>query len=160
MMSKFLASAAALVCLVLPGHAQDFPDGPGKDTVVGVCGGCHDTNRLRNGYTPEGWQTVTTMMRNFGALVPEGQWPVVTAYLAKNFPERPRPAAAIIAGPVEASIKVWPVATPGSRPHDPLAARDGSIWYSGQLANVLGHLDPATGQIKEYHLNPQTARTG
>ena len=28
--------------------------------------------------------------------------------------------------------------TPGSRPHDPLAARDGSLWYTGQMANALG----------------------
>jgi virginiamycin B lyase len=69
----------------------------------------------------------------------------VTDYLTRSFPERPRPAAALIAGPVEATIREWPVLTPGSRPHDPLAARDGSIWYTGQLANTLGRLDPATG---------------
>src|SRR3974390_2970589 len=126
MLRKSLVAAAALVCLVLPARAQDFPDGPGKDTVVGVCGGCHDANRLPAGYTPDCWRTVTAMMRNFGTLVPEGQWPVVTDYLIKNFPEKPRPAAAIIAGPVEATLKEWPVPTPGSRPHDPMAAQEGS----------------------------------
>ena len=58
------------------------------------------------------------------------------------------------------SIKEWPVATPGSRPHDPLAARDGAIWYTGQLSNVLGRLDPKTGQIKEYKLEAQTGPHG
>ncbi len=106
---------------------------------------------LRAGYTPEGWRTVVRMMQNFEAPVPKDEWPVVTDYLIKSFPERPRPAAVLIAGPVEASIKEWPVPTPGSRPHDPMAAKDGSIWYTGQLANVLGRLDPKTGEIKEVH---------
>src|SRR6267143_5883844 len=61
-------------------------------------------------------------------------------------------------GPVQASIKEWPVPTPGSRPHDPRVARDGSIWWTGQLANKLGRLDPRTGEMKEYLL--KTPRTG
>ena len=63
----------------------------------------------------------------------------------------------LIPGPVEASIKEWPVPTPGSRPHDPMAAKDGSIWYTGQLANVLGRVDPKTGKIREYKM--KTAHT-
>jgi virginiamycin B lyase len=131
-------------------HGQDLPDGPGKETVTAVCGGCHDINRLRAGYTPEGWHTVMLMMQNVQAPVPDDQWQVVEQYLATNFPERPRPPASIIEGPAEASIKIWLVPTPGSRPHDPLAAADGSIWYTGQLSNKLGRLDPRTGEIKEY----------
>src|SRR5262249_60783882 len=73
-------------------------------------------------------------------------------------PERQRPAAAVIPGPIQAVIKEWPVPTPGSRPHDPLAARDGAIWWTGQLANTLGRLDPITGAMKEYDL--KTPRTG
>ena len=38
----------------------------------------------------------------------------------------------------------------------PYAARpnptDGSIWYTGQLGNVLGRVDPKTGQVKDYPL--------
>jgi virginiamycin B lyase len=37
---------------------------------------------------------------------------------------------------------------PGSRPHDPLATDDGAIWYAGQFANLLGRLDPKTGDVK------------
>ncbi|MEA2975868.1 MAG: virginiamycin lyase [Alphaproteobacteria bacterium] len=151
-----LMLTAALLCSALPARAQqaqaDFPEGPGKETVVATCGGCHDINRARAGYTPEGWHTVMRMMKNFEAPVPPEQWDTVTDYLIKNFPERPRPAAVIIEGPVQASIKMWPVPTPGSRPHDPLAAKDGSIWYTGQLANQLGRVDPKTGEIKEFPL--------
>src|SRR5690242_10438073 len=160
-LGKSLFATVTLVALVAPTRAQDFPDGPGKQTVGGVCGGCHDINRQKAGYTPEGWQTIIAMMKNFGAQVPEGEWPVVAEYVTKNFPEKPRPAAAIIPGPAEATIREWPVPTPGSRPHDPVAAHDGSIWYSGQLANAVGRLDPKTGEFKEFHLKrPQTAPHG
>ena len=40
--------------------------------------------------------------------------------------------------------------TPRSFPHDPLAAADGAIWYTGQMASTLGRLDPKTGAFKEY----------
>ena len=51
--------------------------------------------------------------------------------------------------------------TPGSRPHDPLAGKDGAIWYTGQLSGKLGRLDPKTGEIKEYPLKtPQTGPHG
>src|SRR5439155_281714 len=68
------------------------------------------------------------------------------------------PAGVVMRGPTEFSIKAWQLPTPGSRPHDPLAAADGSLWYTGQMANVLGRLDPNTGQFKEYPL--KTAHSG
>jgi len=129
-----------------------FPDGPGKETVLRVCGGCHDINRARAGYTPAGWNMLQHMMQNFDTPIEPEEWPTVTAYLIKAFPEKPRPAAAMVAGPVQASIKLWNVPTLGSRPHDPLAARDGSIWWTGQLSNKLGRVDPKTGAIREYTL--------
>jgi len=135
-----------------PALAQNWPDGPGKEQVVATCGGCHDINRLRVGYTPEGWLTVTHMMQNFDAPIAPQDWPAVTAYLMKNFPERERPAAAKISGPTHATIKTWDVPTLGSRPHDPLATKDGAIWWTGQLANKLGRLDPKTGTMREYTL--------
>jgi virginiamycin B lyase len=164
-MTKPLLPAIAVVgfAIASPASGQDLslPDGPGKDTVAAICGGCHRTNLLANGYTPQGWHTVVRMMVNFGAPVPKDEVATVTDYLIKAFPERLRPAAVIIPGPVEVAIKEWPVATPGSRPHDPLATRDGAIWYAGQLANVLGRLDPKTGQIKEYPMKtPQTGPHG
>jgi virginiamycin B lyase len=76
---------------------------------------------------------------------------MAAGYLAQNAPEKTTPAAEVPAG-VEVSIKEWPVPTPGSHPHDPLATQDGSIWYTGQMANLLGRLDPRTGEFKEYRL--------
>src|SRR5438067_9305366 len=106
------ALAASLLWAAFPAQAQqapqNFPDGPGKETVLAVCGGCHEVNRVRAGYTADGWRTVVRMMQNVGAPVPADQWETVTAYLIKSFPEKARPAATEIKGPVEAVIKEWP----------------------------------------------------
>ena len=143
-------------------HAQytekEWPEGPSKTRFIATCDGCHDINRVRVGYTAEGWLTVVRMMQNMHAPVPAEEWGAMTDYLIRNFPERPRPPAAIIDGQVKANIEMWDVPTQGSRPHDPLAARDGSIWWTGQLANKLGRVDPRTGAIREYTL--KSAFTG
>ncbi|HEX2652776.1 MAG TPA: hypothetical protein VHN11_03905 [Xanthobacteraceae bacterium] len=157
------ASVLAAACLgAAPGFAQGFslPDGPGKETVSAICGGCHDISRLGAGYTPDGWNTVMTMMINFGAPIPRHQIVTIKEYLTKSFPERPRPPANIIAGPVEVNFKQWQVSTSGSRPHDPWATPDGAIWYTGQLSNKLGRVDTKTGEIKEFPLEPQTGPHG
>jgi virginiamycin B lyase len=161
---SFSAVAATLVAAALPAQAQqpqaDFPDGAGKQFLQTTCGVCHDANRVRAGYTPEGWRTVIRMMLNFEVPIPDDQVEPLTQYLIKNFPEKPRPAAVIVDGPVQATIKEWPVPTPGSRPHDPLATRDGAIWWSGQLSSKLGRLDPKTGETKEFPVRMQTAPHG
>ena len=140
---------------------QNFPDGPGKETVLAICGGCHDINRARAGYTPAGWNMLQHMMQNFSAPIPPEEWPAVTTYLMKAFPEKPRPPAVIVAGPVQASIKLWDVPTIGSRPHDPAATKDGAIWWTGQLSNKLGRVDLKNGSIREYTLkSPHTGPHG
>jgi virginiamycin B lyase len=130
----------------------NLPDGDAKGLVEDTCQTCHSLTNITNsqGHTPEEWRTTVAMMRNVGAAVPDDKVDMLTNYLIKNFPEKPGPAPAAIAGNVEVSFKEWPLPTPGTRPHDPLAAPDGTIWYSGHMANLLGHIDPKTGDIKEY----------
>ena len=138
-----------------PAAAQpgaDFPEGPAKPLVVPMCNSCHDINRLKAGYTPEGWHTVMRMMQNMDVPLPADKVPMVTEYLIKSFPERARPAAASLDGSAKATLKMFPVTTPASRPHDPMAARDGSLWYTAQLSNRLGRVEPATGNTREYVL--------
>ena len=60
---------------------------------------------------------------------------------------------ALIAGAPNVSIRELDVPTPKARPHDPAVAPDGSLWYTGQMANKLGRLDPGTGKITEFPLN-------
>jgi len=146
--------AAALLCSVLPAWAQkDMPEASGKALVDAQCNSCHAlTARTGSGYTPEDWKTVMRMMINHGVKIAPDQLGPMTDYLAKTFPVTGRPAAVLVPGPVKLSMRAWQAATPGSRPHDPLAARDGSLWYTGQMANVLGRVDPKTSQVKEYPL--------
>ena len=163
-MKKSLGLGAICGALLLAAPvalAQDFPDGVGKDIVVRACGVCHDINRLKIGYTPEGWRTVVRMMQNMETPVAAADWPVVTEYLTSKIPERKRPPAVLVPGPVQAEIKLWTVPTPGSRPHDPLATRDGRVWWTGQLANRLGYVNPKTGETKEFVLkSPHTGPHG
>src|SRR5881392_2071792 len=145
--------AAALLCGALPASSQELPEGKGKEMVAALCNSCHPFYaRLGGGYTAEGWRTVMRMMANHGVNVPADQVATITEYLTKNFPEKGKPTGVVVPGPAKVSIKAWRVPTPGSRPHDPLATRDGSLWYTGQMNNVLGRLDPKNGRFKEFPL--------
>jgi virginiamycin B lyase len=90
--------------------------------------------------------------------LPREETDVMADYLAKYFPETPKPPAVLIPGSASVSIREWLVPTLGSRPHDPLYTPDGAIWWTGQWANVLGRLDPETGKMKEYPL--KTPKSG
>jgi len=157
-------SMVGLVCAAAPLGAQApapvrLPDGNGKDAVATYCVQCHGLDRVASaGHTPEQWRTVVNMMINDGAKLPKDQADLVTEYLARSFPPRAAPSPVLIAGPVQVAITEWDVPTPGSRPHDPLATADGAVWYTGQMANVLGRLDPETHAIKEFPL--KTAQSG
>jgi virginiamycin B lyase len=130
-----------------------LPDGDGKQTVETMCVSCHDLRRVvHSNYSPEEWRNVVNMMVSAGTPLNSAQKDEVTAYLIKSFPGKPKPTPVIVPGPVQVTFREWQVPTLGSRPHDPLAMPDGSIWYTGQMANKLGRLDPKTGEIKEYPL--------
>jgi virginiamycin B lyase len=150
---------AALLCYGLPALGQELPDGQGKELAQANCNICHSLlSRAASGYTPEGWRTVLHMMLNQGAPLPREQVEPLWAYLIKAFPEKAKPEGVVIPGPAKVSFREWRAPTPGSRPHDPLAAKDGSLWYTGQMANVLGRIDPNTGEVREFHL--KTAHSG
>jgi virginiamycin B lyase len=157
-----LLTIAVLLCASLPAWCQDaLPEGSGKKAVESYCVQCHDLGTVtRAGYNQTGWRNNLHMMINVGSALPPDQVEMLTQYLAKSFPERPKPKAVVIPGSAKISIKEWVVPTPGSRPHDPLATADGAIWYTGQFANVLGRLDPKTGKIKEYSLTPKAGPHG
>ena len=145
---------ALLLCGSLAAHGQTkLPEGAGKEILHSACTGCHEIGRvLRAGYSAQDWRTVLHMMRNVGAQLSDDQMATLVTYLAENFAEKPKPQGAIVPGPARVTFEEWTVPTLGSRPHDPLAALDGTIWYTDQMANALGHIDPATGRITEYRL--------
>jgi virginiamycin B lyase len=156
----FLAVAAAFVGSILStevrgqrgGQQVEIPDGPGKELVSSTCTKCHGLNFITNsfGFSRDEWAHL------FGTMIalPKDQADTIATYLAKNFPEKPNISKAVIVpGPVNVNIKLWTAPTLGQRPHDPLAARDGSLWWTGQYASRLGRVDTKTGAMKEYPLD-------
>src|SRR5881394_1020947 len=157
MSSQTRLSIVVALAFAAPAFAQ--VDASGKQIVDATCNSCHALNaRTGNGYTPEGWRSVLDMMTNHGVNIPAESRPAMFDYLVNNFPEKNKAEPKLIPGPVKVSMQSWSAPTPGSRPHDPMAARDGSLWYSGQMANVLGRVDPKTRTIREYPL--KTANSG
>jgi virginiamycin B lyase len=163
-----LMIGAGVFCAVLPlagqgrggrgGPPVNLPDGPGKEAVETYCQTCHSLGNIvsSGGYTRDGWITLTKTM----IALPDQQRAAMADYLAAHFPEKPRPAAVIVPGPAKVTFKEWQVPTLGSRPHDPLAMPDGTLWYTGQFANRLGRVDMKTGEFKEYPLPEQSGPHG
>ena len=148
--------AGALLCTSLPVLSQDLPEGKGKEVAAAKCMSCHALQaRVGAGYTAKGWTTVLRMMTNHGVDLSAADIATLKPYLVKNYPEKGKPAAVVVAGPTKVSMKEWQAATPGSRPHDPLATRDGFLWYTGQMANVLGRSIRRTGR-SEFPLRQNT----
>jgi virginiamycin B lyase len=149
---------AAAVCMLVPFAAQaqapGLPQGAGKELVEGACVGCHQTNLIisSSGYTSEGWNELIGTMIDLSP-APE-QRAAITDYLATHFPPNTRRAAKLVPGTAEVTFTQWQTPTLGQRTRDPMQAPDGSIWWAGQFANLIGRLDPATGEMKEYKLPP------
>ncbi len=150
--------AGAMLCALVPVAAQaqsqasSLPEGAGKELVEGVCTACHWTNQITrsSGYTLEGWkELVSTMIDLSGSPEDQGK---ITQYLATHFPPNTRRAPKLIPGDVQIAFKEWKVPTLGQRSRDPIQAADGSIWWAGQWGNLIGRINPATGEMKEYPL--------
>ena len=66
--------------------SAQLPDGPGKDTVVKVCGTCHEPNRAAaQRLTREGWEQTVSDMRWRGAKGTDEEFAAVIEYLVANF---------------------------------------------------------------------------
>jgi virginiamycin B lyase len=151
----FAASILSFTPLAL--HAQQksvLPDGPGKQLVDGVCTACHQHNMITSssGYTRDHWKELIATMIDLSKTPQEQN--AITEYLATHFPPNTRRAAKLVSGPVQISFKEWQTPTLGNRSRDPMQAPDGLIWWAGQFGNMIGSIDPKTGQMKEYPLPP------
>ena len=91
------ASALVVVALLAcapRGAGQDaFPDGPGKDVTVRVCGTCHPSARgAAVRLTRAGWQAVIAKMVSLGAKGTDAELAEVLDYLSTHFKgEAPKP---------------------------------------------------------------------
>src|SRR5438105_9399175 len=61
-------------------------------------------------------------------------------------------AQSTTADTVDVKIDEWMTPSKPPYPHDPAVAPDGTIWYTGQRANVVGRFDPKTELFKEWSL--------
>ena len=53
---------------------------------------------------------------------------------------------------LKVTIREWDVPTKGAHPHDPAVGTDGALWFTEQMQNKIGSVDPKTGTFKEYVL--------
>ena len=146
--------SAVFFCSALAAWGQDaLPAGEGKEILATRCTLCHNVERITGRrFAREDWQDTVSRMIGYGAPVNNDQKTALVNYLASNFAGNSLPAGTVVPGTVEVAIKEWTLPTRGSLPHDALVAPDGSIWYSGQVANLIGRFDPKTGQFKEYRM--------
>jgi virginiamycin B lyase len=152
----FLVGTVFGTFLAVGAQAQDrapaLPEGGAKSMVEGVCTGCHQTSEIQrsSGYTREGWKAVFATMIDLSASPADRDQ--IAEYLAAHFPPNRHRAPKAVAGDVQVEFKEWQVPTLGQRARDPVEAPDGAIWWAGQWANLVGRIDPATGEMREYAL--------
>jgi virginiamycin B lyase len=142
--------------LAAEGQAAELPEGEGKELVQSLCTSCHKMNRMNrsSGYSREGWRELIQTMVDLSAN-PAGE--TISEYLAVHFPAGTRLKPTLVAGEASITFKEWTVPTLGQRARDPVEAPDGSIWWAGQWADLVGWINPETGELKEYKL-PKDAK--
>lgn len=72
--------------------------------------------------------------------------------------DSPEPSAPASVAP-GLTLQTYPVPA-GSHPHDVAPAADGGVWFTGQRAGYLGHLDPRTGEVTRVPLGDGSAPHG
>ena len=148
---------AAAILTIAPVAAQQqqpqLPDGDGKVLVQGTCTACHEVNQITrsSGYTREGWRELIGTMMNLSG-TPAGE--NITKYLATHFPPNDQLTPKLARGDTSITMREWTVPTLGQRARDPVQAPDGSIWWAGMWANLIGRIEPKTGEVTEYTLPP------
>ena len=133
-----------------------LPPGEGERLVREHCSSCHRPeilNRAQGYDTPAEWRQLMASMVELD----EPRADIIARYLTEHFRSKPELYPTLVSGPVNIEIEEWMVPTLGQRSRDPIEAPDGSIWWTGMWASLVGHLDPLTGDFKEYPL-PATAR--
>ncbi len=75
-------------------YAQGLPDGPTKALVESQCGSCHGLDQVtQHKDTKDGWSTLVDYMVSRGMAATDEEVKTMVDYLAKSFPNEPKPAA-------------------------------------------------------------------
>jgi cytochrome c5 len=94
MSAKRIGFAATLTAfwLAASAHAQDLPNGAGKDLVMNVCTQCHDLARITSkNRTKEEWNDTVDKMAMRGAKASDEEFETIVTYLAKYFGKEQSP---------------------------------------------------------------------
>ena len=157
-MSQLRMVLAVSACAVIPVVAQTAPaptlpgEGKGKELVQNICTACHGLNQIMNssGYSKEHWQELIGNMVDLSSSPQQREQ--IVGYLAQTFPPNDKRKAVEVKGDLKINIQEWKVPTLGQRARDPVETADGMIWWNGQFGNVVGRLNPKTGEMKEIQL--------
>ena len=137
-------------------QVPQLPEGDGKQLVEIACYSCHSSiNIVRSaGYDSiDEWKHVISSMVDLS----DAQETTIASYLSEHYPADESRQPTLIPGVAEIEIREWVVPTLGQRSRDPIEAPDGSIWWTGMWASLVGRLDPASGVMEEFRL-PLAAR--
>ncbi|WP_234269935.1 virginiamycin B lyase family protein [Billgrantia ethanolica] len=154
MARRTLGTVFLAAVLYHPYAALALPEGEGRETFEAVCAACHGVNLIErsSGYTHEEWDfLISTMIELSDAPARQDE---ILGYLAEHFPPSDNRAATPADGPLSVQFEEWKVPTLGQRSRDPVEAPDGSIWWVGQWLDILGRIDPETGEMEEFELPP------
>ena len=151
-MFAFVCGVVSLFGLQSRAGAQTLAEGNGRDLVEAVCTGCHNVREIQrsSGYTRAHWNLLTAAMIDLSG-DPETHAAILD-YLAAAYPPSDNRRATPVPGNLTLSFEEWLVPTLGQRARDPVEGPDGTIWWAGQWADILGRIDPATGTMTEYDL--------
>lgn len=144
--------ALGLPTLTQAQGVPELPDGHGKELVQAACVACHLTDLISNstGYTNEQWRNVMSKMID----LPDPLAGEIAQYLSNNFPLDTARHPTLVAGDVSVTFQEWTAPTLGQRPRDPLMTPDGMIWWAGMYGSLIGRLNPETGEMTEWKLDP------
>ena len=149
-LSSILVGFTATAEVTTPANAIETKSG--KQLVEQYCTACHRSNLISrsSGYSYQQWQSLTRTMIDLSAMPTIEK--NIFGYLAKTYPPNTERTPTLVPGDVKITFEQWHTPTLGQRSRDPVEAPDGSIWWAGQRANLIGRINPATGEMQEYLL--------
>jgi competence ComEA-like helix-hairpin-helix protein len=88
-MDKFVIGlSAALGLLSTLVHADDLPDGKGKELILRACVGCHKAGEIAvYRFTKDEYQIIVSRMGDRGAQATRAELDVIADYLFEHFPK-------------------------------------------------------------------------
>ena len=81
----------------------------------------------------------------------------VQEFKTRPFPPPPKFPPDLDVSELRVTIKEWDVPTKGAHPHDPAVGMDGALWFTEQMQNKIGRVDPATGAFREFPLKVENS---